>query len=81
MKDANSDDVQKEREIVMKLFKGKADEKRKVKLAYRDLYQIVEATWQLRTRHMEQAANSNADIEFDQPLSFKSYLNIVCYLW
>ena len=52
MKGANSDDVQKEREIVMKFLKGKADEKRKVKLAYPDLYQIVEATWQLRTRHM-----------------------------
>ena len=48
MKGANSDDVQKEREIVMKFLKGK----RKVKLAYPDLYQIVEATWQLRTRHM-----------------------------
>ena len=52
MKGANSDDVQKEREIVMKFLKGKAEEKQKVKLAHPELYQNVELVWQLRTRHM-----------------------------
>jgi hypothetical protein len=52
MKGANSDDVQKEREIVMKFLKGKAEEKQKVKLAHPELYQNVKLVWQLKIRHM-----------------------------
>ena len=44
--------VQKEREIVLKFLKGKAEEKQKVKLAHPELFKNVEAIWQLRTRHM-----------------------------
>ena len=52
MKGAKSHSVQKEREIVQKFLKGKAEEKQKVKLGHPELYNNVEAIWQLRTRHM-----------------------------
>ena len=52
IKGANSDDEQKEREIVIKYLKGKAEDKKQAKLLYPDLYQKVESIWQLRQRHM-----------------------------
>lgn len=52
MKGADSDNEQKEREIVIKFLKGKAEDKKEAKLLYPDLYQKVESIWQLRQRHM-----------------------------
>lgn len=51
MKGADSDNEQKEREIVIKFLKGKAEDKKEAKLLYPDLYQKVESIWQLRQRH------------------------------
>lgn len=51
-KGANSDDEQKEREIVIKCLKGKAEDKKQAKLQYPDLYKNIESIWQLRQRHM-----------------------------
>ena len=52
MKGADSDNEQKEREIVIKFLKGKAEDKKEAKLLYPDLYQEVESIWQLRQMHM-----------------------------
>ena len=51
-KGANSSDEQKEREIVIKCLKGKAEDKKQAKLQYPDLYKNIENIWQLRQRHM-----------------------------
>ena len=51
-KGANSDDAQKEREILMVFLKGKAEEKKHLKSENPELYKSVEAIWQLRARHL-----------------------------
>ena len=51
-KEANSDDEQKEREIVIKGLKGKGEDKKQAKLQYPHLHKNIESIWQLRQRHM-----------------------------
>lgn len=52
IKGSKCEDAQKEREILLVFLKGKKDEKNSAKLKDPVLYNEIERTWQLRSRHM-----------------------------
>ena len=52
MKGAKNEDVQREREILLIFLKGKKKVKENAKLKEPELYNEIEKTWQLRTRHL-----------------------------